>query len=90
MMSILLLAAILASLGAAANALDCWFAGQIPRARRLVLRWTIGAGVQALIAVPLFSPANPKTRGPHCDDDWCMSVESVSRTPAPSGVFYRL
>jgi len=97
-MSILLLAAILVTIGTGLAATIHFNDGDVPRVRRLALRWAIGAAIYviALIAVPLFSQVDRNTGGTgtgsgrHCDDDWCLSVEGVSRTPGPSGVSYRL
>lgn len=68
--------------------------GQRRRARRVLLRWGIGVAAYAGILVVLALRPHDrefKTGVPFCDDDVCGSIESIAKTPAPSGeVAYRL
>jgi hypothetical protein len=68
--------------------------GQPGRARRMLIRWSIGVAAYAvtLIAVAMMPHDLPFQPGvPFCDDDMCASIQSVGKTPAASGeVAYQL
>ena len=49
------------------------------------------AAYATILILAAMTPHNStlKTGAPYCDDDMCMSVESVSRTPEQTGTSYR-
>jgi hypothetical protein len=91
--SILLLLAAVASLCCVALAANYFFSGERRAAGRILLRWSVCAGAYlaiVVVAAMLPRPGVLKTDAPYCVDDWCMSVERVSKTPAAAGIAYRL
>ncbi len=91
-MSVLLLAAILASIATLITVAVSCFRGEFRRARQTAARWAICASAYAtiLILTAMTPHASPlKTGAPYCDDDMCMSVENVNRTPDQAGDTYR-
>jgi hypothetical protein len=66
---------------------------QFSRARGIALHaaLSVAAYVAIVIVAALPSPRSAPAIGTHCDDDWCMSVDSISKTPtAPGRLNYRL
>jgi hypothetical protein len=66
---------------------------QFGRARGIALRTalSVSAYLAIVIVAALPSPASAPAIGTHCDDDWCMSVDSIAKTPTASGrLNYRL
>jgi hypothetical protein len=91
-MSILLLAALLASVVTLITVVVFSLHGEFRRASRIVFRWGICAVAYAAILVAtamLPHDSALRTGAPYCDDDMCMSVESVGRTPEQAGISYR-
>ena len=96
-MSILLLAGLLASVVTLITAVDFCLRGEFRRAGQTALRWGICATAYAAILVGTsfvgteMTPHDSvlKTGAPYCDDDMCMSVESVGRTSDQAGSSYR-
>jgi hypothetical protein len=92
-MSILLLAGLLASaVTLIATAVLCFF-GEFRRAGRTARRWVLcAAAYAAILAIAAMTPHDSalKIGEPYCDDDMCMSVQSVGRTHEYSGTSYRL
>lgn len=91
-MSILLLAGLLASLVTLVTVTVLCLRAEFRRAGRIVLRWA--ACTAAYVAILLLTAMLPnasdlKTGVPYCDDDMCMSIQSVSATPIPAAVTYR-
>ena len=67
--------------------------GRLARSLRILRRFAICAAVYVAIVavVGAFSPQRVIQVGdPWCFDDWCLSVESVSRTPAAPLVAYHV
>lgn len=93
-MAILLLIFLLASIVIWVKVASLSLSGESGRAGRILLRWCIG--VAAYLAIVMATATLPSDRGlqatgPHCDDDWCMSVDSITKTPsAPGELGYRL
>jgi hypothetical protein len=63
------------------------------RAQALRILWNLGMCAAAYfvsgMAVSLFAPQRVMHPGdPWCFDDWCLSVEKVTRTPLPASVSY--
>jgi hypothetical protein len=91
--SILLLLSAVASLGCVALAANYFFSGERPAAGRLLLRWSVcAAAYLAILVVVAMLPRTGvlKTDAPYCVDEWCMTVERVSKTPMAEGISYRL
>jgi hypothetical protein len=61
-------------------------------AGRIIFQWVICAAAYAavLLVTAALPPASAalKIGAPYCDDDLCMSVESVSRIPEASAIAY--
>lgn len=91
-MSIVLLAGLLASGLILTTIVVFCLRGQFRRASQTALRWAIcAAAYSAILVVAAMTPHDSalKTGEPYCDDDMCMSVESVTRTPVQAGSSYR-
>ena len=91
-MSILLLAGLLASVVTLITVVVLCLRGEFRRARQTAGRWAICAAAYATILVlTAMAPHDStlKTGEPYCDDDMCMSVESVIRMPEQTGSSYR-
>jgi hypothetical protein len=91
-MSILLLVGLLASVVTLVTVVVLCFRAQFRRAARVVFRWAACAAAYAatlLLTAMLPNTSALKTGVPYCDDDLCMTVQSVSGTPEPAGVVYR-
>jgi hypothetical protein len=90
----LLLVLLLASVVTLVRVAALFSSGESVRATRIFRRW--GIAVAAYVAIVIAAAALPSSSevqatGPHCDDDWCMSVDNITRTPGASGeVAYRL
>jgi hypothetical protein len=83
-MSVVLLAGLLASIFCGVAAATFVSLGEPLRARQILRRWAIAAAAYAAILVA--AAALPRdAHAPYCDDDLCMNVERVSRTPLPNG-----
>jgi hypothetical protein len=92
-MSILLLVAMIASIITLPIVADLFYRGEARRASRILMRWCVCAvAYLAVLIVVAMLPRETalKTGVPYCDDDVCMSVEGISRTPAAAGLTYRL
>ena len=91
-MSILLLAGLLASAVTLITVAVFCLRGEFRRASQTACRWGIGAAAYATILILTAMTSHDstlKTGAPYCDDDMCMSVESVSRAPEQTGTSYR-
>jgi len=80
-----------ASVGALAAAAFAAIRGQQVRALNILRRLGVSAFayLAIVVIVALFSPQRVLRVGePWCFDDWCLSVENVSRTPASGQVAY--
>ena len=91
-MSILLLAGLLASVATLITAVVFCIRREFRRAAQTALRWGISAAAYAVIlVVTAMTPHDSTLRigAPYCDDDMCMSVVSVTRTPEQAGSSYR-
>jgi hypothetical protein len=91
-MSVLLLAGLLASVVTLMIVVFFCLGGAFRRASQAVFRWGIcAAAYAAILLVTAMTPHESalKTGAPYCDDDMCMSVESVSRMPEQAGSSYR-
>jgi hypothetical protein len=90
---LLFIALFLASVATLVTAAVAALCGRGRRALAILRRWAIAAAAYLAIvaAVGLFSPQRVLNVGdPWCFDDWCLSVESVNRTPAPPAVTYNV
>jgi hypothetical protein len=93
-MAILLFTCLLASIVILVRVAVFLLNGQSVRTAGILRRWSLG--VAAYLAIVIAVTALPGksdgyARGPHCDDDWCMSVDKITNTPgAPGEVVYRL
>ncbi len=91
-MSILLFAGLVASVAALATAGVLCLRREFGRAGQTAIRWMMWAGAYAaILAITAAIPQDSvlKTGQPYCEDDMCMSVETVSRTPDNTGTSYR-
>ena len=91
-MSILLLAGLLASIATLITIVVFCLRGEFRRASQTAVRWGICAAAYAAILVVAAMTSHEsalKTGASYCDDDMCMSVESVNRTPGQAGSSYR-
>ena len=92
-MSVLLLAGLLASVVTLTTVSVFCLRGEFRRAGQAIFRWGIGLAVYtAIIMVTALNPreAPLKIGAPYCDDDMCVSVESVTRMPQQDASSYRL
>jgi hypothetical protein len=93
-MAILLLVCLLASIATLVTVAVLFLGGQSVRAASLLRRWGTGVAVYLAIVIAVAAlPGNSDryARGPHCDDDWCMSVDNITATPgAPGEVAFRV
>ena len=67
--------------------------GRRHAARHLLVSWCIGAGAYlgASLVTSWLAPQRVIRVGePWCFDDWCLSVEGVSQTPAPPDVVWHV
>lgn len=90
---LLFIAAFFASIVTLVIAAAAAVRGQRERAMSILRRYAISAaayfGMGAIVS--LLSPRHVLNVGDReCNDDWCIAVEHVSRTPAPSAVYYRV
>src|SRR5437016_4777042 len=88
---LLFIALVLVSLGTLITAAITALRGKGPRALRILGRLGICAAgyVGVVIVVALLAPQRVLNVGdPWCFDDWCLSVENVTRTAAPAEVTY--
>jgi hypothetical protein len=90
-MSVLLLAGLLTSVVTLITVVAFCFRREFRRAGRVAFRWGICAATYAAILVAAMTPHESALRvgAPYCDDDMCMSVESITRTPEQMGSSYR-
>ncbi len=91
-MSVLLLAGLFASFLTLMTVTVFCLRGELRRASHAALRWGIcAAAYAAILVVTAMTPHESalKTGVPYCDDDMCMSVESVRRMPEKAGSSYR-
>jgi hypothetical protein len=91
--SLLLLFAWLGSLMVFMAAVCLFNDGKSRIARRILFGWGIGAaGYAAILFAVAALPHNSNFRMgvPYCDDDWCMSIEAITKTPMPAGSSYKL
>ena len=87
-MGVLLLAVLLASGILLMTAFAFSLRGDEQRAWKIVKAWGLGVAVYAavwLVAAMLPRTSVMKTALPYCDDDLCMTVLNVVRTPADNG-----
>jgi len=66
---------------------------QGPRARKILFRWLVAAGVYItiVIAVSLALPRRVLQVGSQqCFDDWCVAIAGFQRTPQGAQVTYRV
>jgi hypothetical protein len=92
-MSILLLIAWLGSFMVLMAAVCFFNDGKSRLARRILLWWSVSAAfyLTTLIAVAAFPNDSAFKMGvPYCDDDWCMSIERISKIPTAAGLSVRL
>jgi hypothetical protein len=92
-MSVLLLAGLLGSAVTLITVVAFCLRLEFRRATRVAFRWGICAATYtAMLVAAAMTPHESalKTGTPYCDDDLCMSVESISRMPEPAGSSYRL
>ncbi len=83
-MSVPLLAALLASVVTLMTVVVFCLRGEFRRASQAACRWGIcAAAYTAILVVTAMTPHESalKTGAPYCDDDMCLSVESVGRMP---------
>jgi hypothetical protein len=88
---LLFLACALATLVAFITASAAAIRGRWSRSGSILKRWGIAAAAYLALAliVGAASPQRVLSVGdPWCFDDWCLSVEAVSRTPAASDIAY--
>ena len=81
-MSVVLLAGLLASVVTVITVVVFCLRREFRRASKVAFRWGICAATYAaiLVATAMIPHESAlKTGAPYCDDDMCMSVESVSR-----------
>jgi hypothetical protein len=91
-MSVLLLAGLLASVVTLMTVVVFCLRGEFRRASQAASRWGMcAAAYTAILVVTAMTQHESalKTGVPYCDDDMCMSVESVSRMPEQAGSSYR-
>ncbi len=91
-MSVLLLAGLLASVVSLITVVIFCLRREFRRASKVAFRWGICAATYAAVLVATaITPHESalKAGAPYCDDDMCMSVESVSRMPEQAGSSYR-
>jgi hypothetical protein len=90
-MSVLLLTGLVVSVVNMMTVAVFCLRGEFRRAGSAVFRWGIGAvAYTAILMVTAMTPHESalKTGAPYCDDDMCLSVESVTRLPEQDGSFY--
>jgi hypothetical protein len=90
---LLFLLMFLISVVALAAAMVLAIRGRRPRALEILRTYVVCAALYlaAGIAVSFFKPQRVIPAGdPWCMDDWCLTVEKVSRTPAASRVSYQV
>jgi hypothetical protein len=91
--SILLLIAWVGSLLVLMVAVGFEANGKSGRARQLLLWWSVYPSVYVVIymlAATLPHNSALQVGTPYCDDDWCMTLEKVSKTATRTGFSYRL
>jgi hypothetical protein len=94
MMSIVLFAATLLSIMALMATAGLYLNKQAPLATGIFRGWAIGVAVY--ITVLGFVAMVPKKtsaltrRTSYCEDDWCMSIDGISREPVSNGFVYRV
>jgi hypothetical protein len=91
-MSVLLLAGLLASIVTLITVVVFCLREEFRRASQAAFRWGIcAAAYAAILVVTAMTPHESalRTGAPYCDDDMCMSVESVTRMPEQAGSSYR-
>lgn len=93
LVDLLLLLAILATIVTLARAADLAFRGRLAGAFKILRIYAIGAVAYLAsgIAVSYFQPQQVLRPGePWCFDDWCLTVNNVSRVAGPADVSYRV
>ncbi|HZH41880.1 MAG TPA: hypothetical protein VFD85_12760 [Gemmatimonadales bacterium] len=88
---LLFLLAVLTSVVTLATTAVLALRGRRTKALRMLRVYAVGAAgyLAAGAAVSFFEPQRVISVGdPWCFDDWCLTVEKVERTPAPSQVAY--
>lgn len=91
-MSVLLLAVLLATIGTLIAVVTFSLRREFRRAGKIAARWGIcAAAYTTILVLTAMAPRDSalKTGTPYCDDDMCMSVESITRTPEQAGTSYR-
>lgn len=91
-MAVLLLAGLLASVVTLITVVFFCLCGEFRLAGQTARWWGIyAAAYAAILVVAAMIPHDSalKIGAPYCDDDMCMSVEGVSRTPEQAGSSYR-
>ena len=90
---LLFIAVVLASLATLITASIVAIRGQRARALGILRQFGVSAiaYLVVVVVVALLSPRRVLNVGdPWCFDDWCLSVENVSQTPAPPEVAYNV
>jgi len=90
---LLFIAVFFASIGSLITAAVVALRGRRARALGILRRLAVSAiaYLAIVVLVALFSPQRVLNVGdPWCFDDWCLTVESVSQTPAPPWVAYHV
>jgi hypothetical protein len=67
--------------------------GRRPQAKRVLLRWGIVAGVYLAISISASAMRPERSIGVGerwCSDEWCVSVDGVTRQDVAAGTRYRL
>jgi hypothetical protein len=88
----LLLAGLLASGVTLTGLVVFCLRGEFRRARQAAFRWgACAAAYAAILVLTAMAPHESalKTGTPYCDDDLCMNVVSITRTPEQAGSSYR-
>ena len=91
-MSTLLLIGLAASAMAWITVAGWCFVKEFRRAGRILLCWTVCATVYLviLVSVALLPGKSLSLGDTYCDDDFCINIQSVSKTPASAGMSYKL
>jgi len=90
---LLFLLAVLASLVTMVVAAVFAVRGRRVQALKILLAYGLGAAAYLIAgtAVSFFKPQRVLgTSDPWCFDDWCLTVEAVSRVPGPPGTSYHI
>jgi hypothetical protein len=68
------------------------FAREFRRAGRILLCWAACATayLAILVSVALLPGKSLNLGDTYCDDDFCINIQSVSKTPASAGMSYKL